>query len=86
MEAAGIEPPQQNAGNIAVAPQSGAKSGALSTDSARIDADLAALIDSWPTLPVAVKGRIMAMVARPPLLGRANGPWGVVVMPDRRIP
>ena len=39
-----------------------AESDALSKDSDPIDADLAALIDAWPTLPQSIKAGILAVI------------------------
>ena len=42
--------------------EGGAESGAVGAAEARIDADLALVIDAWPTLPEAIKAGILAMV------------------------
>ena len=55
MEAAGIEPPQENPRKTALLASGGAKCGALTPD-------LAELIDAWPTLPEAIRAGILAMV------------------------
>jgi hypothetical protein len=62
MEAAGIEPGAKPSGNHGCENQSGAESGALCAREVPLDADLAALIDAWPTLPVTIKAGIVAMV------------------------
>jgi hypothetical protein len=41
---------------------SAADSAALSANSVRIDADLQAIIDSWPTLAEPTKARIMGLI------------------------
>jgi hypothetical protein len=41
----------------------GAQSGALSTNSDQIDADLQRVLDAWPTLPEALRAGILAMIA-----------------------
>ena len=68
-ERTGTEHPTFSSGKPGVAQQGGAKSGALSGDSANggillgsIDRDLAAIIAAWATLPEAVRGKIVAMV------------------------
>lgn len=69
-EREGREHPQESPENPVIAAKSGAESGALPPDSAPIDPDLAApidpdlaaLIDAWPTLSVALKAGIVAMV------------------------
>jgi hypothetical protein len=55
--------------NQGVAPQGGAKSGALSGDSvasgalpAPTDPDLAAVVNAWPTLPEAVRRQVVGLV------------------------
>ena len=63
-----------DAGNTGKTPlpfESGAESGALSTDSTRFDADLQALIDAWPKLPANVKASILSMIqaVAPPARG-----------------
>ncbi len=40
----------------------GAESGAVETEKAPIDPDLARLIDTWPNLPEAIRAGIVAMV------------------------
>jgi hypothetical protein len=58
----GTELPADSSGNQGVAVQGGAKSGALSGDSAPIDLELALIFNRWPTLPEAVRQRIVAIV------------------------
>jgi hypothetical protein len=47
----GVEQIADSSGNQGGAAQSGAKSGALSGDSAHSDPDLAAVVAAWPVLP-----------------------------------
>jgi hypothetical protein len=61
----GTEHPSDSSGNQGVALQGGAKSGALSGDSAISDPDLLAVVAAWPTLPEAVRQRVVAMVQAP---------------------
>lgn len=42
--------------------QAGAESGAVDTENGASDLDLQRIIDAWPTMPVAVKASIVAMV------------------------
>jgi hypothetical protein len=62
VEAAGIELPQQSTGNSSINPQSGAESGALDAQNRPCDADLAEVVQSWPSLPEALRAGILAMV------------------------
>ncbi len=57
MEAAGIEPATNSPGNSTDSAPGGAKSGAL-------DADLAVIIDTWPTLPETIRADVLALVRR----------------------
>ena len=57
----GVEQRANSSGNQGVALQGGAKSGALSGDSAP-DPDLMAVVAAWPTLPEAVRQKIVGMV------------------------
>jgi hypothetical protein len=52
----------KNAGETASAVQDGADYGALSAETAELDAELQAIIDAWPSLPDDVKAGIVAMV------------------------
>jgi hypothetical protein len=61
-EGRGLEPLVQNAGKTGVSTQSGAKSGALSTEAAVIDPNLAHVVGAWPVLPTAIKKAILALV------------------------
>jgi hypothetical protein len=61
-ERTALEHPTNSSGNQGGALQSGAKSGALSGDSAPSDADLAAVVAAWPTLPEAVRQQVVATV------------------------
>jgi hypothetical protein len=62
VEAAGIELPQESAGNWSAAEQSGAKSGALDKQNGPFDAELAEVVQAWPNLPEAIRAGILAMV------------------------
>jgi hypothetical protein len=62
VEAAGIELPQQYAGNSGVGGESGAESGALGAQNGPVDPDLAAVMEAWPGLPAAIRAGILAMV------------------------
>jgi hypothetical protein len=62
VEAAGIEQPQENSGNTAITHESGAQSGALGARVAPLDADLAAVVDAWPTLPEAIRDCMLSMI------------------------
>ncbi len=61
VEAAGIEPPPQTAGHIAIAVESGTESGA---QEALNDSDLAVVVEAWPTLPEPIKAGILAMIGK----------------------
>lgn len=52
----------QNAGNSIGSVQSGAESGVLGAQNGPFDADLAAVVTAWPTLPAAIKAGILAMI------------------------
>jgi hypothetical protein len=58
----GTELPAFSSGNTGVAVQGGAKSGALSGDSALNDPDLLAVVNAWPTLPETTRRGILALV------------------------
>ncbi len=62
----GLEPPnvtKRNSNKLRDTEDSrGAESGAVETEKAPIDPDLARLIDAWPALPDALKTGIVAMV------------------------
>ena len=62
MTPTGTEHTANSSGNQGIAVQGGAKSGALSGDSAPIDPDLLAVVAAWPTLPQAVRRQVVAMV------------------------
>jgi hypothetical protein len=62
MAGTGFELSQESAGNSTGSDQSGAESGALGTGNGPIDAELAAVIEAWPSLPDAIKAGILAMV------------------------
>ncbi|HEX5102184.1 MAG TPA: hypothetical protein VFV87_00125 [Pirellulaceae bacterium] len=62
MEAAGIEHCPKSSANSGDGGQSGAECGALGTQNAPLDPDLAAVVDAWPKLPEAIKAGILAMV------------------------
>ena len=51
-----------NSGFASKANQGGAESGAVDTEKAPIDPDLARLINAWPNLPEAIRAGIVAMV------------------------
>jgi hypothetical protein len=52
----------ENAGKTVVLPESGAESGALSTDSAENDPGLRLIIERWPELPDALQADILSLV------------------------
>ncbi|WP_145059642.1 hypothetical protein [Adhaeretor mobilis] len=58
----GIEQHQGLPEETAVSDSGGAECGAVGAQSAKVDADLAELIDHWADLPNAVKAGILAMV------------------------
>jgi hypothetical protein len=58
----GVEIPPQNAGKTQISQTGGAKSGALSSDSAPIDPDLQRVLEAWPMLPAALRSGILAMI------------------------
>jgi hypothetical protein len=60
----GHEHPAKSSGNQGVTLQGGAKSGALSGDSASIDPDLAEVIRAWPTLPEATRRQVVTLVIK----------------------
>ena len=59
---AGLETTQQSSGKDDVSEQSGAKSGAVGTHSGGFDADLRAIIETWPTLSESIRAEILAIV------------------------
>ena len=73
-EGTGLEHTAYSSENPGVAPQGGAKSGALSGDSAPIDPDLAAVVAAWPTLPKATRRRVVEIVGYS--IDLAPNPWG----------
>jgi branched-subunit amino acid aminotransferase/4-amino-4-deoxychorismate lyase len=79
----GLEHTANSSGNHGVALQGGAKSGALSGDSAPIDPDLAAVVAAWPTLPEATRQSIVAAVKVATADRPANGPRQGVGLPAR---
>lgn len=69
MAGTGFEIPANSSGNRGVGGRGGAESGALSGDSpsggalpAPTDPDLLTVVNAWPTLPEAVRRRIVAML------------------------
>ena len=58
----GLEQSSKSSGNCGGRDQSGAESGARDAQYASIDPELAAVVDGWPTLSVAIKAGILAMV------------------------
>ncbi len=58
----GLELSHDSAGNFTIADQSGAESGALGAQNRPCDADLAEVVQSWPSLPDALRAGILAMV------------------------
>lgn len=58
----GIERPANSLGNPALSFQGGAKCGALASESALFDPDLASIIDAWPKLPEAIRAAIRALI------------------------
>lgn len=62
MTPTGLEQVQQY-GNSGDSPESGAKSGAVSTDSGSVDPDLAFVLSVWPTLPNVIREAILATIS-----------------------
>ena len=58
----GLEHPSNPSGKSNTSETGGAESGALGSEIDPPDADLAVVIEAWPTLPVAVRAAIMALV------------------------
>jgi hypothetical protein len=58
----GIEPTQHFPENTTNPVTSGAKSDALAARTPAIDRDLATIIDTWATLPNAIKAAILTLV------------------------
>jgi hypothetical protein len=58
----GIERPRKSPGKIGVLDESGAVSGTLDAHAAHFEPDLAAVIETWPTLPSAIRSAIGAMM------------------------
>lgn len=62
----GLEPPnvtKRNSNELRDAEDPrGAESGAVDTEKAPIDPDLARLIDAWPALPKAIRAGVVALV------------------------
>ena len=65
----GVEQIANSSGNQGGALQGGAKSGALSGDSAPIDPDLALIVNHWPALPEKVREKIVVMVRKAEQIG-----------------
>ncbi len=59
---AGVELSHDSSGNSTIANQSGAESGALDAQNRLCDADLAEVVQTWPSLPKALRAGILAMV------------------------
>jgi len=57
----GAEHTPDFSGKQGAKPQGGAESGALSGDSARIDPDLALIVNQWPTLPEATRQAVLGV-------------------------
>jgi hypothetical protein len=57
----GHEHPPLTAPKTAISTEGGAKSDALNGDFSQNDADLAAIVRAWPTLPPDVKKQIIAL-------------------------
>lgn len=62
----GIEQGAQTPGISGCSGVQRVKTGAIEPETPPVDADLAAVIDAWPTLPEAVKAGILAMVSAAP--------------------
>ena len=62
MRERGLEPTQETPGKTAIEPDGGAKSGALFQPGGCTDADLAAVVAAWPTLPEDVRQSILRAV------------------------
>jgi len=58
----GLELPPKTSGNVEVSAESGAECGALGAREARIDPDLAAVVDTWPKLPEAIRVGVLAII------------------------
>lgn len=58
----GVEPSRDSSGNSRKGQEGGAESGALGAWEARMDAELAELVDAWSSLPAAIKAGILAMI------------------------
>jgi hypothetical protein len=58
----GLEQGVDSPGKAAFSENGGAESGALGAQSGVTDADLARVIKAWPTLTVAIRAGIVAMV------------------------
>jgi hypothetical protein len=64
MRRGGIRTGHENGQKTAISSSGGAESGAVGADSGPIDPDLAVIIDAWPTLPEAVRRKVVEMVAQ----------------------
>jgi hypothetical protein len=62
MAGTGFEPAQESPGNSPSAIQSDAKSGAFGAEYCPCDADLAVVVEAWPSLPEALRAGILAMI------------------------
>lgn len=69
MGSPGLEQPPETTGNTGVSLPSGAKCGALSSDSVPnptltkpTDPELAAVVAAWPDLPPAIRAGVLALV------------------------
>jgi hypothetical protein len=58
----GLETPAQLPRNHSTAPQSGAESGAVVTESITVDPDLQTVVGAWSALSTTTKVRILVMV------------------------
>jgi hypothetical protein len=58
----GIEPTANSPDNRGVFTSDGAKTGAVSADSSRIDPDLARVNAAWPMLPEPIRRAIRALI------------------------
>jgi hypothetical protein len=61
----GLEQYPQSAAILGIPTSGGAESGAVDADSDPIDADLAAVVRAWPTMPEQVRRAILALTEVP---------------------